>query len=624
MAGPVKVAAKASVETLRKAANEALEAGLVPPAIREEVASFASGYIDDAAKLSEDAQASILAAKDRGLPGVTSEETRSLDGALRGSEAPRSVPLPEALRDSTPGSISAPAVPSLEARGLTPLTGEQLHDLRMRGTDDRGLAPVGGGLPSALTRPGEPLHLDAEDTPASLPQALRDPADTRPSLSTPYADDLDRGLSAPDTQARGMGPLKKGAIAAGGATALGAAALAGRDDSPTESSETTAADAAKTDERAGDGKSDGDVQPLPQPPDDEAGFSKYVKHYVTATPVTAPDYATGARSQLGDKPEGEVDLSADEKVAFEDDRKALWDEYKETKDRYAWGEVGDIFARALAKLGAAWHGMRTGRDISGLKMDPLDWKSKREEAFAELRQGLADVTQRRGERTQEIEANRRRLSEWMGRNLSIGERQTQLDFDAKKTSASNKLTADQHNAGEDWREHQSVVHGEDMNFNRETQFQLDEKRDSRTVKREEERESAATEKELKARKTAYSKALNLLGQAKDANDAKREALKTRALVELGRAFPGDDDVLADLEDAESGTFKFDSTRVEEFIESVKARGADSGLSDEGSTQAQPQGTVKIEVKSSAGWTSREVTPAQWDVLKNNPNVRKAP
>lgn len=80
-------------------------------------------------------------------------------------------------------------------------------------------------------------------------------------------------------------------------------------------------------------------------------------------------------------------------------------------------EIAERIGQAMAQLGAAQQGLKTGVDMSGLKFDKADWKTQYDQNMQELNAKLADIKDRRGDlRSAERNINEREKE--YGRALS--------------------------------------------------------------------------------------------------------------------------------------------------------------------------------------------------------------
>jgi hypothetical protein len=201
---------------------------------------------------------------------------------------------------------------------------------------------------------------------------------------------------------------------------------------------------------------------LPAPKQQAGGFSTLEKKAQT---VKGPQDVDGLLAELKTYKD---ELPADRQKFYDEqlqklqsDKQQLFNAYREDRRTLDWARLGETFAKAIAKLGAAWQGLKTGVDMSGVKFDPIDWSQDYQSIRDELKTSLdltgeqqQSVKERRGEEVKAVAKGNDQLRDVLVRDFfekrraeaGLREAQVRANASAEK-SASKEDSAAKRKAG---------------------------------------------------------------------------------------------------------------------------------------------------------------------------------
>lgn len=136
-------------------------------------------------------------------------------------------------------------------------------------------------------------------------------------------------------------------------------------------------------------------------------------------------------------------------------RQQVRDDYKQAVERIGWAEAGEIFGKALARIGAGLYGLKTGYDLSGADFSLKDWSKRYDIAHRDYQVELADAEKAAEVKQRWVENLRREHMDWKARRGDATKEAARTDLSVQEANRRNEIThaqmvqhADQFNASQ--------------------------------------------------------------------------------------------------------------------------------------------------------------------------------
>lgn len=106
------------------------------------------------------------------------------------------------------------------------------------------------------------------------------------------------------------------------------------------------------------------------------------------------------------------DYQKQDMEAWRAKKQEIWDLYEESKSRLEWGQLADIFGQIVVQWLAGAEGLRTGRNMSGVRFNFSDWSKRFDNLLRETESKIKSVESDQEAERRQIEAINDRIDRW--------------------------------------------------------------------------------------------------------------------------------------------------------------------------------------------------------------------